>query len=468
MTGSIRLPVAASNVGERPPHPDRSVPNSPHQPSPADGQQITFVSRACLFSLPILAALGPHLGGVEAFGVNFFPYRIAVLAISLASVVLLPRFPWTRNRYMRTYVLIGCLWLAWALLGGLWARFQYDAVRGAFSIGFGFLAFLAVANLESWKRDALRWLIRGWVAAAILASTVALWELLTGNHLPGPWFADRTGLSRTVIASTFDNPNNFGVFLLLTLPVLLATLENIRAQLARTSMIALILVISFLSVLTTSRIAVYGFLLIGVAYLFRRPRLTATDIASIAIAGFLLAFLPVTQRLVSLLMSTDLRYITTILLQGSTLIRLNLAVIGIDMLVSTSGFGVGGGNFAPTLDAALQYSHLFTSGIIDPHNWWIEILSEYGIVMFSLYFGFLFFLYLRHRAAVRAQSHPLLHHLPLFLLAFLLAGVGPSSFVNLSWQWLYMAIIVVATCGATTARAADSSRHANDQHSPRR
>ena len=443
-------------------HPDRSEQNSPPQPSPADHQQITFLSRACLFSLPILAALGPHLGGVEAFGVNFFPYRIAVLAISVVSVAFLPRLPWTRNRYMRTYLVIGCLWLAWALLGVLWARYQYDAVRGALSIGFGFLAFMAVANLESWKRDALRWLIRGWVAAAILAAAVGVWELLTGNHLPGPWFSSQTHVSSTLVASTFDNPNNFGVFLLLTLPVLLATLENVRAQLARTALIALILLLAFLGILTTSRIAVYGFLLTGIAYLFRRPRLTATDIASIAIAGILLAFLPVTQRLVSLLTSTDLRYITTVLLQGSTLIRLNLAIIGIDMLVSTSGFGVGGGNFAPTLHATLQYSHLFTSGIIDPHNWLIEVLSEYGIVMFCLYFGFLFFLYLRHRAAVRARFHPFLHHLPLFLLAFVLAGVGPSSFVNLSWQWLYVAIIVLATSGAPAPRAADPSRHAND------
>ena len=438
------------------------MPKSSRQSSPADGQKISFVSRACLFSLPVLAVLGPHLGGVEALGVNFFPYRMAVLAISLASVALLPRFPWTGNRFMRTYLVIGCLWLAWALLGVLWARYQYDALRAAFSIGFGFLAFLAVANLESWKRDALRWLIRGWVAAAILAAAVGVWELLTGNHLPGPWFASQTRVSSTLIASTFDNPNNFGVFLLLTLPVLLATLENVRAQLARTALIALILLLAFLGILTTSRIAVYGFVLTGIVYAFRRPRLTGTDIASIAIAGILLAFLPVTQRLVSLFTSTDLRYITTVLLQGSTLIRLNLATIGIDLLVSSFGLGVGGGNFAPTLQATIQYSHLFTSGIIDPHNWWIEILSEYGIVMFCLYCGFLFFLYLRHRAAERAGLRPSLHHLPLFLLAFALAGVGPSSFVNLSWQWLYVAIIVIATPGAMRAHAANPSRHANE------
>ena len=431
------------------PHPDRPAHTNLRRLSPADHQQIAVLSKACLFSLPILAALGHHLGGVEALGVTFFPYRVAVLAISLSSVAFLQRLTWTLNPYMRTYLYIGCLWLAWALLGVLWARYQYDALRGAFSIGFGFLSFLAVANLESWKRDALRWLIRGWVAAAVIASAVAIWELLTGNHLPGPWFSSRPNLSGTIVASTFDNPNNFGVFLLLTLPVLFATLENLRAQLARTSLIALILVISFLAILTTSRIAVYGFLLTGIVYLFRRPRLTGTDVASIAFAGIMLAFLPITQRLFSLLTSSDLRYITTVLLQGSTLIRLNLAVIGIDMLVSTSGFGVGGGNFAPILDTTHQYSHLYTSGIIDPHNWWIEILSEYGIVMFGLYFGFLVFLYSRHRAALRARVDPVLHHLPLFLMAFALAGIGPSSFVNLSWQWLYIAIIVIATSSAT-------------------
>jgi len=251
------------------------------------------------------------------------------------------------------------------------------------------------------------------------------------------------------------------VFLVLTLPVLLATLDNLRAQLARTALIGFILLLAFLSVLSTSRIAIYGFLITGIVYLFRRPRLTAIDMISIAFVGGLLALLPVTQRLFSLLTSIDPRYATTLLVQGSTLIRLNLAIIGIDMLVSTSGFGVGGGNFASTLDATREYSHLYTTGIIDPHNWWIEILSEYGLVMFCLYFGFLWVLYLRHRAVVRARIRPSLRHLPLFLLAFFLAGIGPSSFVNLSWQWLYVAIMVIATSSATGARP-------DPRHHPRR
>lgn len=425
-----------------------------HRSSAADQHQISALSRTCLFLLPILAALGPHLGGVEAFGVNFFPYRIAVMVIALASLALLPRFAWARSRHMRYYLYLGCVWLIWALLGVIWARNQANALRGVFSIGFGFLAFLAIANLESSKPHALRWIIRGWVAATVLVTAVAIWELLTGNHLPGPWFESQTRLSPTLVASTFDNPNNFGVFLLLTFPVLLSTLENTRAQLARTSLIVLILAIAFLSVLTTSRIAIYGLLLTGAAYLFRRPRLTATDIASILVVAALLALLPITQRLFSLLTSIDPRFATTILLQGSTLIRLNLGLIGVDLVRSSFGAGVGGGNFASTLATTREYSHLFTSGITDPHNWWIEILSEYGIVMFLLYSGFLWSLYLRHRAATRTQPTPFMRYLPLSLLAFVLAGIGPSSFVNLSWQWLYVAIMVMATSTAPRPQAA--------------
>jgi len=425
-------------------------------PSQADHQRVSAVSRMCLFLLPILAVLGPHLGGVEAFGVTFFPYRIAVLAIALTSLVLLPRLPWTRNRYMAYYLLIGCAWTVWALLGVLWARSQIAALRGAFAVAFGFLAFLAVANLESWKADALRWLVRGWVAAAGVVAAVAIWELVTGNHLPGTWFASRPRVPRTIIASTFDNPNNLGVFLLATVPVLLHALENARALAVRTSLLVFIAFVLVMSVLTTSRVAVYGILLIGALYLLRRPHITKSDVVTGLILAALLVIIPATNRLLTFLASIDPRFVTTLILHGSTLIRLNLFQIGIDMTTTSFGAGVGGGNFSVILANTHTYSDYFTSGIIDPHNWWIEILSEYGIIIFSAYCIFLVLLYFRQRAARKKHLTPAIHHLPLFFIAFVLSGAGPSSFVNLSWQWLYIAVLVASSSNPAGPRRSRS------------
>lgn len=425
-------------------------------PSPAGHDHVSTVSRTCLFLLPILAVLGPHLGGVEAFGVTFFPYRIAVLAIALTSLALLPRLPWTRNRHMAYYLLLGCVWTVWALLGVLWARSQIAALRGAFAVAFGFLAFLAVANLESWKPHALRWLLRGWVAAAGVVAAVAIWELVTGNHLPGTWFASRPRVSPTIIASTFDNPNNLGVFLLATVPVLLHVLENARAPAARASLVVFIALVLLMSVLTTSRVAVYGILLIGALYLLRRPHITKSDVATVLILAALIVLMPATNRLLSFLASIDSRFVTTFILHGSTLIRLNLFQIGVDMTTASFGAGVGGGNYPVILANTHTYSDYFTSGIIDPHNWWIEILSEYGVIIFSAYSMFLVLLYLRQRAALKQHLQPAIRHLPLFFVAFVLSGVGPSSFINLSWQWLYLAVLVVASSNPAGPRRLQS------------
>ena len=235
------------------------------------------------------------------------------------------------------------------------------------------------------------------------------------------------------------------------IPLLLAFLETARSVLRRTALIALILFFISLSVLTSSRVAVYGILLIGLLYLLRRPPLRISDVVSIAIVGAILLLIPVTNRLMNLLLSIDPRFATTILLTGSTLIRLNLALISFDMLFATFGAGIGGGNFPVTLDNTSTYSHRFTAAITDPHNWWLEILSEYGIIVFTLYAGFLAHLYLKSRVASRRQFAPIVPHLPLFFLAFALSGIGPSSFVNQSWQWLYLATIVIAATNTIRA-----------------
>ena len=103
----------------------------PDRPS-AEQQPISAFSRTGLFVLPILAIMGPHLGGFEAFGVNFFPYRIAVLAIIAVTLAVLPRLPWLRNKHMRHYLYVGYVWLTWAALGVIWARSQQAAIRGMF------------------------------------------------------------------------------------------------------------------------------------------------------------------------------------------------------------------------------------------------------------------------------------------------------------------------------------------------
>ena len=453
------------------------APTEPRHPSTTDHQRISALSRTCLFLLPILAALGPHLGGIEAFGISFFPYRIAVLTISFASIALLPRLHWPRNRYMRYYALLGATWIVWALLALLWARSQQAALRGAFAVAFGFLTFLAVANLESWKPHALRWTIRGWIAAATVTSGIAVWELATGDHLPGTWFSANPHLRDVAIAASFDNPNNFGVFILLTIPLLFATLDNLRTPILRFSTIFFACLLVFFSVITASRVAIYGIILVTLLYLLRRPSLRTSDIASFLIVAALIPLIPFTNALLSLLTSIDPRFLTTFVWQGSNLIRLNLALLGFDMLADTFGAGVGGHNFAIMLTSTSAYSRRFTASVVDPHNWWIEILTEYGVVIFFTYIFYLSYVYLTYRRSSHNLPISYARHVPLFFVAFIISGLSPSTFVNVSWQWLYIAIIIIAASAPTspetpsrespTTTRADPARGATHQSPPR-
>jgi len=64
---------------------------------------------------------------------------------------------------------------------------------------------------------------------------------------------------------------------------------------------------------------------------------------------------------------------------------MNLIRNGLVFLSSTFGFGVGAGNIEYWMEHNPVYN---TSSITNMHNWWIEILVAYGVIIFILYIVF--------------------------------------------------------------------------------
>jgi teichuronic acid biosynthesis protein TuaE len=405
------------------------------------------LAKLMLFLLPPLAVLGGRFPVVQVPGANLFAFRLAVLAAAFFPLLIDPRLRWLEDRASRVYAFVGAVWLFWGGLSLFWAAGTIAAVVDVLAVAFGFLTALTLANLRANSEEGFRWLLRGWVTGAVVAAVVATWEITTGGHLPGSWVSNTSpAVQRFVVVSTFDNPNNYGAFLLLVSTVVLYQMEAAASKLRRSILFVFVLWMFVLSVLTTSRVALVGVLSVLLVSLVRvRNKLTAAALI-LTFVGGLLAVL--TYWAGDLAVIADLVQMGAgdLFLGRSSSDRLTLLRAGLDMTASTYGFGVGGGNFSYLMER--DYAEYQAAGVIDPHNWWIEILSQYGVFVFTMYVAFLAYVTWFSVRSFRAAAPSARFLLP-FVCAFVLSGFANSSYVLQPTNWLFLGTILMMVGRAT-------------------
>lgn len=122
-------------------------------------------------------------------------------------------------------------------------------------------------------------------------------------------------------------------------------------------------------------------------------------------------------------------------------VRVNLIYNGLYFL--RNGFnlltGIGTGN---TIYYLKNYSIFSIHNTYSFHNFWLEILVEYGLVIFLLfltqYIIICFKLFKNGKKSIINISNVFL----VFLLAFVLASVSSSSMLTREWLWIIFAIII--------------------------
>jgi teichuronic acid biosynthesis protein TuaE len=106
---------------------------------------------------------------------------------------------------------------------------------------------------------------------------------------------------------------------------------------------------------------------------------------------------------------------------------------------STAGFGVGAGNAEYWM---AHYSRYYTFGILDPHNWWLELLINYGVFIFAgyiLFFASILRQLWRAHKEIDGPQLMICEALLMSLVGFLVATLSSSSVMALTPQWILLA-----------------------------
>jgi O-antigen ligase len=293
-----------------------------------------------------------------------------------------------------TFRLLIALWTFVGLVGSFFVQNLDVAMRNLLPLFLGFILGYVFITAKDFTR-VLNSLQTGWVVAFVITGLLAVREMVTGlrmsNYLPSYNSTELARVDPELIASIFGNPNAYAAFLVTTFAFLVNGLLKSEARFVRYCYIGMILALCVLILSTGSRLCLFALILemiVFASYAGRRYRNALAGASMLVLLSLVLVGSGVTDSLASqfpgkLSSSTPSKILLEAVSSDSTSsggARLNLYKDGLWMVGNSAGLGVGPGNFEVVMASGdVPYD---SGRAVDPHNLYLEIVSQYGLFVF--------------------------------------------------------------------------------------
>ncbi len=409
-----------------------------------------------IYLLIILAFCGSAVFDFKlSEGLSIFPYR--VLLLSIFFIILLKLF-YQQGKLkiahikIKNYIVFLILWIFYAMFSLAWSQDYIATLKNIIFLSTNISLIIIIVyyfkSLNDMKQLYVLWLIM----LLFVMVPLGLWNMLTGQQLSefNPQILSPTQLQyydyyeklyRYTPRAVFHNQNDYATYLALSIPFVIAFIRYSSLRIKKLLGLCLLLLCLFLLIFTLSRA---NYLAVIISFSFWFLFLVKPLGKKIKIGFFLfvlslillnifsnrleLAFETVNANLTSLLDITAL---------GSNTIRINLIKNSLVFVFNSFGFGIGAGNSIYYMQNHAVYD---TNGIVNVHNWWFEILVEYGVFIFTGYVIFyvsLFInLYNSYRKLENNEEKKICETLLISLITFFFSSISSSSILNLLPQWI--------------------------------
>jgi teichuronic acid biosynthesis protein TuaE len=388
------------------------------------------------------AFLTVNLGLFTLFPYRFFLFlllTIFFLKTLLSGKIIL------YQKNVRWYFLFLLFWLGYSIVSLAWAISKGDAIRDILFLIMGVLLIYFSTYYIDNEKD-LKSLFILWIICFGVLIIIGFWEHLTGNHLQISKHYNEL-ISRVMFRPTgvFPNTNDYATFLSISIPFGIAMFRYYKQTLYRLLGIAIVLSAFYLIVETGSRANIIAILLeIIFIFLFlmninRKTKFILT-VSILIIVLFLFFGNNIYQYYDKIFVEITSIGRQVNLIEGSMSVRINLIKNSLLFLYKTAGFGVGAGNAEYYMENFPQYN---TYGILNPHNWWLEILVNYGVLVFAgyllFYFRMIFNLWKIFKSNLTRIEKMICEALLVSIIGFFVASMSSSSILAFKPQWLLFA-----------------------------
>lgn len=334
------------------------------------------------------------LSQTVSYNSNKYDYLIIILIISLASgdiasPLLLSRvisvlFLPTLLRYVRKCEYINNLknffffLMGYSIFSLVWTCDFTEGCKGIVYNCVHFALFLEIIVFSRYANNPLKSISTGWMICVFLLSIIAIWEIVTGNHLSLAYEETQSlkigGVitQRMVANGTFINYNSFVKFLCFALPWIFYRMSIVYKERFNFIITLLTLVLTILTVfINGSRGGLFAIVTVLVIYIFFMPKGKASFIIFILFVGCLIFMLLKFGEQIFLVLSMKSE------MQGlaSDSSRIEIWTASLKALSCTMGLGSGIGGVSGAIESV-------SKNIINvPHNMVIEALLEYGLIL---------------------------------------------------------------------------------------
>ena len=396
-----------------------------------------FIKKLLLFTV-FLSPLGANEFSFHTSIGSFSLFRIFLLLACFLEVVN-DRGKMRISFEENTSKSIRFLWylLLYALFSGIWSISYSDWIHNMFFIIIAFLSTVLLVYHFSSREDLLS-LIVALNAGIVIQSLIGWYEAISGVYYFKDIASDiayryNVGGFNLPIAMQY-NPNNFALLMCFGLGV--AYICFVNSKVLKPLYGIIIVNYMLLIIISASRAAIIAMLFEFAFILFfsGRKKIVIVFIPIIMVV----AFPEIIQRMLNTVVF-DFGNAS-----GSDVIRVNLIKNGFYFLGETFGFGVGAGQ----IQMWMAYRAKYDVGVITPiHNWWMEMLTSFGIVIFAAYLRFYTRLFVTWWKNSKILYDSRIRNTSLAICAvmfgFIIGGVGPSSVISMEWLWIFWSICIL-------------------------
>lgn len=420
------------------------------------------LEKACFFATYSAGFIGATPFEIELGNFTLFPFRILILGSWF--ILLLSFFAGKAQTFknllrIKRYIFYLIIWLIYAVFSFFWVKSTTDAIRNLSFLIMGSSVIFLTCYYSSAEKD-LKTLYYIWVGAFYMMLLLGMWENITARHLSvSGYSAQRIQFAKSYIVEqvrrrptgVFNNPNDYATFIAISIPFVLALARYSREKIVRICAIVGITLGGYLIIATGSRGNLVA-LLLELVFFWLFIGKGFNKFKWLFVVGILLILIiSVFPPVANLFFRNVEESISSLAYEspreGSSIsIRWNLAKNGMHFLYSTYGFGVGAGNLEYWME---HYPVYYTRHVLNIHNWWLEILTNYGVAIFVgfvlFYIGIIRGLWSAHCAEVgivKIVSEALL----VSTVGFSVASISSSSVMAIVpiWSLFGFSLAVIA------------------------
>lgn len=403
------------------------------------------------------AFLGARLFSIDIRIMQLSLYRLSMFAVTfyllLNDFLLDKKFSIRIKDRQSLIIRFYLFWLIYCIYSLSWVLDLRLAVKAIFFIGTGFLCIWIFSTFIKTEKT-FKGIFNTMFFMILFHNVLAWFELQTGRY----FFADMKKIDRynqfsfnraaRVPVTTFSNQNDFATLMTFGVFICIVVFLNTKKLSMKVLSSVTLLSVLLLVYRSGSRANMVGVML-GIAaivaiMLFKRVnKIVFLGLGFLGLM-FVMLYPPLGGRIIAIVQNKIFSYFGTKSMSvESDMTRFNLIKNALVFLFSTIGFGTGAGN----IEYWMQQRAVYDVGtIINVHNWWVEILVAYGVVIFFAYIAIytikvstLYTAYMKSKDKFIKNTSLALFG---FMIAFIISSVSSSSNINTEWLWMFWGVLI--------------------------